>query len=240
MRKRSWWLSSNATAHACAPPGLKAWFCPALPKEGGSPICPVSNITAPEIHVVLLQETEGEGHGFAGGLAVALWHPWAGTGCLAQLPASCFLLSPCLHSCCSGTHNLRPLQPRASLHFSSPSSKKSLDFSLGSPRGAEETWPHISPGLNPWVMHSLTLDPDMADGSETSPPPQPMCPKATWQVGPALGSPVLAQGTVQAREGLRVLSCLHLSWRLTWRKPQRPSSPHSFTTSILTGCLVPS
>lgn len=75
-----------------------------------------------EIYIVLLQEAEGEGDGFAGGLVVALWHPWAGTA-----SASSFLLSPCLHSCCSGT------QPRASLHLSSPSSKKSLDFSLGSP-----------------------------------------------------------------------------------------------------------
>lgn len=167
---------------------------------------------------------------------MALCHSWAGTA-----SASCFVLSPCLHSCCSGTQNLRPLQPHASLHLSSSSSKKSLGFSLGSPRGVKESWPHISPGLDSWTMHSrLTLDPGMADGSETGPPPQPMCPKTTWQVGPALGSPVLAQNTAQAREGLRVLSCLHLSWRLTWRKPRRPSRPHSFTTSILTGCLVPS
>lgn len=87
MRKRSWWLASNAAAHACAPPSLKAWFCPAFPKEGGTPICSGFNITAPEIHVVLLQEAEGEGHGFAGGLAVALWHPWAGT-------AKCIMFSP--------------------------------------------------------------------------------------------------------------------------------------------------
>lgn len=93
MRKRSWWLASNGAAHACASPGLMAWFCPDFTKTTwwkGSPIC--------EIYIVLLQEAEGEGHGFAGGLAVALWHPWAGTA-----SASSFLLSPCLHSCCSGT-----------------------------------------------------------------------------------------------------------------------------------------
>lgn len=168
---------------------------------------------------------------------MALWHPWAAQQ--VHLVFCCLFVS-ILAALVSRTSGLYSPVSRASLHLSSPRSKKSLGFSLGSLRGMEETWPHISPGLGPCAMHSLTLDPGMADGSETSPPLLPTCPKATRQVGPALGSPVLAQSTAQAREGLRVLSCLHLSWRLTWRKPRRPSRPHSFTTSILTGCLVPS
>lgn len=58
------------------------------------PIRPGFSVTVSGIYVALLQEAEGEGRGFAGGLGVALQHPWAGAA-----GASCSLLSPYLHPC---------------------------------------------------------------------------------------------------------------------------------------------
>lgn len=146
---------------------------------------PCSSITyCTWFYVALLRKPKGEGRGFAGGPAVAPRNLWAGAAC-----ATSSLLSP---------SSLLPWSQEPQVITSPclpapwfPSSKQSLSFSLGNPRGGE-SWLYFSPDLGPWAMHSLTSGPGMAGGPETRPPPQ-----ATWPVGPALGKPVLAQSTAE-------------------------------------------